>query len=291
MDLKHHLKRPYYYNRSTKNSLIQALGFGLFIFLFLLFFKPFQIDQAGIDIVILSAGFGLVTGLTMVILNVLIPSFTPGFFNEGKWNVGKEFLWTMINISSIGLINFIYYSIGIIHHFSWAALWWFQIITFIIGLFPLSFYILWKERHERVKFDENAQALNEQLNLHIPTKKPSIQDEVTIQIPSLNAGENLYLGLDQLYYIKASDNYLEIYYMNEKGMMRTIIRNTLKLIEEEVQPYPNLFRCHKSYLVNMEKVISISGNAQGFKLDLGIDSIAIPVSRQYNDSIRTRLPV
>lgn len=291
MNLKHHLKRPYYYNRSNKNSLIQALGFGLFIFLFLLFFQPFQIDQAGFNTVLLSAGFGLVTGITMIVLNVLIPSITPNFFNEGKWNIGREILWTMINISSIGLINFIYFSIGIVQHFTWVTLWWFQIITFIIGLFPLSFYILWRERHERKQFDQNAQTLNQQLNLHIPNKKQSNQKELTIQIYGLNAGENLHLSIDQFYYIKASDNYLEVFYMNEKGMARTIIRNTLKSLETGLQQYPILFRCHKSYLVNMEKVISISGNAQGYKLDLGIDSTSIPVSRQYNDFIRDRLPV
>jgi DNA-binding LytR/AlgR family response regulator len=50
----------------------------------------------------------------------------------------------------------------------------------------------------------------------------------------------------------------------------------------------DIFRCHKSYLINLTQVAHISGNAQGYKLHLQNSTIEIPVSRTLNATIKEK---
>jgi len=47
-----------------------------------------------------------------------------------------------------------------------------------------------------------------------------------------------------------------------------------------------IFRCHKSYIVNKVKIDSITGNAAGYKLKLKDYSEYIPISRKWNKKIK-----
>jgi DNA-binding LytR/AlgR family response regulator len=53
-----------------------------------------------------------------------------------------------------------------------------------------------------------------------------------------------------------------------------------------LQGKQNIYRCHKSYLVNLAKVNHVSGNAQGYKLHLKDVEDQIPVSRKLNEEIK-----
>jgi DNA-binding LytR/AlgR family response regulator len=49
--------------------------------------------------------------------------------------------------------------------------------------------------------------------------------------------------------------------------------------------YNYFYRCHRSYLVNLNYIRHISGNATGYKLHLeGVNDL-IPVSRNLNNEI------
>jgi DNA-binding LytR/AlgR family response regulator len=60
-------------------------------------------------------------------------------------------------------------------------------------------------------------------------------------------------------------------------------------MEEQLAAHPAFFRCHRMYLVNLQRVISVSGNAQGLKLQLDGLEEAIPVSRNLTETVREKL--
>ena len=60
---------------------------------------------------------------------------------------------------------------------------------------------------------------------------------------------------------------------------KILIRITLKELEEQLKPISSIFKTHRSYLVNLNAIQSISGNAQGYQLLLKNCSIIVPVSR------------
>jgi DNA-binding LytR/AlgR family response regulator len=72
-------------------------------------------------------------------------------------------------------------------------------------------------------------------------------------------------------------------------LSKKLLRNSLKAVTESLVEHPQLFRCHKSYLVNLLNVVHVSGNAQGYKLHLLNTDFRVPVSRQHNEEIKKRL--
>ncbi|WP_366512832.1 LytTR family transcriptional regulator DNA-binding domain-containing protein [Kordia sp.] len=50
-------------------------------------------------------------------------------------------------------------------------------------------------------------------------------------------------------------------------------------MEIRLQEFSNIYKTHRSYLVNLDKIISCSGNAQGYQLSLENYTNTVPVSR------------
>lgn len=92
----------------------------------------------------------------------------------------------------------------------------------------------------------------------------------------------LSLRLDDLLYIQSADNYVYIYYVNNKNeVTKFLLRTTLKSIEESFSSY-GLIRCHRFYVVNSKKVSVLRKTKEGLMLELNSDMVCeIPVSKTY----------
>jgi DNA-binding LytR/AlgR family response regulator len=226
----------------------------------------------------------------MMVLNILIPRIFSGFFNDELWNISKEIFWNIINISVIGLFNYLIFIYLYTSTFSWSGIIWFQFATLSIGILPVSLGILVKEQRERKKYEEDAAEMLPPLKSQELSNQSGAQNHI-ITIPSLNQEEPFISEISDLLFIKSADNYIEIIHSKDESISRVMLRNTLKNLESELQPFDMLFRCHKSYLINLDKVLRISGNAQGFKFHIeGFDQ-AVPVSRQHNELIKKRFAI
>lgn len=265
---------------------IQALVFGAFVFLFLHFFQPFGLSNFNGNLTHFTLGFGGVTTLAMLLLNVALPRVIPKFLDSEKWTTGKEIGWTMVNICTIGLFNVLYLNVYLNSSFSLSQVLWFQMATIAVGIMPVSILILLNERTQRKRYEFTSHELNDRVH---PLEE--INDQSTIIKLHSNSGDGLEMHIDDLLFLKASDNYVEAYSLQGKHVQKTLLRNTLKALEEDLSLHDQLFRCHKSYLVNTDHVVRVSGNAQGFKLHLHYTEEVISVSRQYNGIIKEKLTV
>ncbi|MBT5527931.1 MAG: LytTR family transcriptional regulator [Bacteroidetes bacterium] len=79
--------------------------------------------------------------------------------------------------------------------------------------------------------------------------------------------------LNDFTFAKACDNYIEIYTINSKPHL---FRLSLKQFLEQ-NPLDQLYRCHKSYIINKKKITTITGNTKGYKAE--INGTVLPVSR------------
>lgn len=282
-------------NGSLSFRLLQALGFSLFVFLFLLFFRPFRIESMPMSLRMIAAGFAIATFIPMLVLNIVIPPLFKGYFNEAKWTVGREIFWTMTNVFVIGLCNYLFYSYTVNLSFSFSRILWFQGSTIAIGAFPVIVLTLWRENKDRRKFSFEADIINDSIqesqnDLNTKENEPELQSKsIVLDIPSLNSSEGLSIQMDDLLFIQSSDNYIDVFYLKNGQPVKAVLRNTLKAVEDVLIEHENLFRCHKSYLVNLLHVRHISGNAQGYKLHLNHTEEVIPVSRGHNETIKSRL--
>lgn len=86
---------------------------------------------------------------------------------------------------------------------------------------------------------------------------------------------------ENLLYLESAENYVNICYLNKGKVSRYLLRDTLKKIEENFAG-TEIIRCHRSYMVNFEKIKIISKDRDGLKLGFDSPSVSdIPVSKTY----------
>jgi hypothetical protein len=86
---------------------------------------------------------------------------------------------------------------------------------------------------------------------------------------------------ENLLYLESAENYVSICYINKDKVSKYLLRDTLKKIEETFSG-TEIIRCHRSYMVNFEKVKVIRKDKDGLKLGFDDPSVSdIPVSKTY----------
>jgi len=281
----HWLRQPYPFEKRWSQTLRSAFWVGAFVALFLFFFKPFgtQIDE-GYEWVYLKicAMYGLVTAIVTILVNgfcLLLPTI----FNEEKWRVWKEILFIMFFIGCIGFGNLLLAHTTMNVPLNAQSFLTWQGLTFAVGIFPTFIGAFLTQTKLSRRYTAEAAQLSGQVH------PPAAAAHQTVTLTGDNQNETLRLDADQIAYLSAADNYVQVFYF-EKGILKNrMLRATLKKMEDALSTCPQFFRCHRTYLVNLEKVEKVSGNAQGYRLHLEGVETTVPVSRNLNESIQAKL--
>jgi DNA-binding LytR/AlgR family response regulator len=268
--------RELYPSERTQASKWRAIIlFGLFVFLFLWIFQPFGLHHPIPNKFLILIGYGLITSFGVWLSMDILPLLFPAFFQEKKWFLWKELLYTMLVIVFIAIMNLIYSAfLG----FFQLSLYNFLISIFMtaaLGVFPVTaniFYTYYKQLNKHV---------NEAKDLSFPLRATQERhDQEVITIRDTEDRGILNLDIDHLIYLEAAQNYVEIYFLNDQGEIeRKLVRNTLKNLEEQLHHIHSIIRTHRSFMVNLSHIRKVEGNAQGLQLQLSVSSKIIPVSR------------
>lgn len=112
------------------------------------------------------------------------------------------------------------------------------------------------------------------------------KDEQKITLFDNSGVLKLSLSLSSLYYIESDDNYIIVWYTDSKGELKKyMLRCRLKTVEESFKG-SSLMRCHRKYIVNMDKVKVVRKEKDGYELDLDNDLIPpITITKTYVDNV------
>jgi hypothetical protein len=147
--------------------------------------------------------------------------------------------------------------------------------TALVLLLPYSvswLYFSWKDKQEQIERLADIQAFSSNTRDMLP-----FYDEKGILKFSIKK--------ENLLFLEAAENYVNIYYLNKGKVSRYLLRDTLKKAEDNFAG-TEIIRCHRSYMVNFEKVKVIRKDKDGLKLELDNPSVIdIPVSKTYVNSI------
>jgi DNA-binding LytR/AlgR family response regulator len=147
--------------------------------------------------------------------------------------------------------------------------------TALILLLPYSvlwLYFSWHDKNEKIKKLADIQAFSDNPRDMIP-----FYDDKSVLKFSVKK--------ENLMYIESTENYVNIFYLNKGKISKYMLRDTMKRMEEMFSG-TEIIRCHRSYMVNFEKVKVIRKDRDGFKLELDDQSLMdIPVSKTYVDDV------
>ena len=214
-----------------------------------------------------------------------------------RFTYPKFIFWSLGEIILIGLFH-AYISLRIMHieEYTHALIIGKSIlITFIALGFPfivtdLSFALLDAQRVLKIARkviqtnDNNTQpAPKSNTTEPIVTENPDI-----INFHDYTGALKFTVKLENIYYIKAEGNYVNVFYNNKGGISSFVLRNKIQTIADTFAGTP-LMRCHRTYIVNSNNIKLIRTEDDSYFIDFnqpGLESV--PVSKTYSEKIAKR---
>ncbi|HPB85195.1 MAG TPA: LytTR family DNA-binding domain-containing protein [Paludibacteraceae bacterium] len=145
-----------------------------------------------------------------------------------------------------------------------------NINTFLVILLPYSvswLYFSYEDKKRRLQRIEESMK---------PTK-----DNVVLQFRDEKGEIRFSVASNKIVYIESADNYVIINYESNNKMTSFMLRNTLKRVAHELRDMP-IKRCHRSYMVNFERITALRRKNDEVSLEFDIVDIKeIPVSKTY----------
>ncbi|OZV70126.1 LytR/AlgR family response regulator transcription factor [Winogradskyella aurantia] len=275
MNIETYIKQPYpFYYEELKKVLFILCCLAIVSFLFTYLFEPFVVNVSEHKI----------NSLWIVVLHSVIPipvAFVYVFFLKKSvkkienWTLGKEFLHLAVILFLIGLASFLIRDFIYTNPDNWSFRYLWEEIrnTFLVG--SLLLIIILPLNLERLIYKHSS------VLKKLPIQQQNTKEVNTIaQIQTPIIEENFELDLQTFLFAKVDGNYIEIFYTTSNGFEKHLKRLTLKEFYEQLSSFPFIFKVHRSYIVNLRAIESISGNAQGYVLRLkDYPQGTVPVSR------------
>jgi hypothetical protein len=267
------LNKPYPLNDDLKHNAKIVLFLSIGVFAFLSLFQPIGISAFSRKVIIYLV-FGIAASLFVILtLNLIVlPSVFPRFFNSSRWNIKREIgwnLWMLLSISSCALLVYskILGPTGIVFTDVLKVI--------LIGSVPVALLIIINYNRMLRSNLKSAQLLNQKL-----TEKRE-QNRRLIHFVSEYKNDEITLNPESILAIKSADNYVDIYYEREGTPRRHTIRSTLNKAAATTENCGFLFRCHRSFIVNIHRITEVQGNSQGYTLYIENLDFPVPVSHMY----------
>ena len=266
----------------------------MFLVVALAVFKPFGLDawqwQAYVHLVALGViGFS-VCMMTDVILKYIVKM--PRSFKKGVEYIIRRNLWfQLINTPLVALGICLYRHFVLSGRVEGNQL---SIVNFLETLaiiafcsFAIGLYWRFKYRSKYLAMElEEIRELNEKLTTPLPHRE-GVGESLLLLRGTTN--ESVTLQISHLLFIEAVCNYVKVNHLRDGQVHTDMLRATMKQMEETLQDYPMIVRCHRAFLVNLgqvEQIVSHSGSTQ---LLIKHCHESLPVSRSNMAQIKAAI--
>jgi hypothetical protein len=262
--------KPYPFNDDFKynTKVIFFISTGVFAFLWL--FQPFEIGILPVrQKYYLMLGFGFITFLSLSLYLLFIPSLFPKKFSVAVWSIKKEILWNSWILFTI-LVGYFFYT-------KWLGVMKFNFYTVIklvlTATLPISGLIIVNQNRMLRSHLKLADELNKKLKEH------KLNLEKIIYFTSDYQKDSLALKGSSILVIRSANNYIEVFWKEGDIIKNQMVRCSMTNAEEFVKEYKFIFKCHRSFMVNINYIERFEGNSQGYRLYFENLNFPIPVSK------------
>lgn len=256
------LKQYYPYIKEWKTKLWVLSVFIVVFSFIILFLKPFKTSEST---KLFVAGYSV-----CVLLSYLVGLFLESYLFSKKaiWRFYEEILVILL-VVVLASISVYWYDLEIIkkqdYYWDNLLLFFYRIILPFSILF-VPFIIGLRRYYGRIY---------------------ELPNEHLVIITGASKSETFEIDQRRIYYIKSSNNYVEIKYADEEGLIKNkLIRCTLSQASQQVSDF---IKCHRSYIVNPLHMQSVNGTQKKALLQLKDLEDKIPVSKSYYTVVKSKV--
>ncbi|MDD4645157.1 MAG: LytTR family DNA-binding domain-containing protein [Bacteroidales bacterium] len=263
-----------------RNTVIQIVFTTIFAYVFILVYHPFgsqswfQINSGQFAF---YAGSVVVLGMLVVIISRVIMTQIQ---KRHPITVSGYALMVALEILAMTGFYMMIQKVFLKDDRFWFEVYYTAILnTSLILLIPYLIsllYFAWLDKKQNFEKLLGAKQMET-----APTRFVNFNDE--------NGDIRLTIQLDDLLYLEASENYVTIHYLDHNQPDRMLLRTSMKRMEEQLSEFP-VSRCHRSYMVNLNRVRLAKKTKTGMVVELSASvPITLPVSETYKDDITKTL--
>ncbi len=270
------LNKPYGLLQDNRVKLLMIWS-GLFTFFMVILLSPYELivwsNIKLLWIILLACATGtIIAAVHLYIIQDLIFE---------KFTILTTIIWWIWIDIVIGFNNFILASIFRYNKvFMWRYMYNDILVALIIDIAPTIIILLIYHNYLLKKKIKTINEINSNLILY----QNKLHSNKSLSFTSKNLAKVLTIDSSSLLYITSADNYIELCWKENGQIKKTLLRNTLTHVLDEINKQCDFItRCHHSYVVNLKQIDSLSGNSAGYKIILNGISFPIPVSRKYRD--------
>ncbi|MBO6880251.1 LytTR family DNA-binding domain-containing protein [Winogradskyella sp.] len=258
------MKQNYPFDPKLEHHILIGLLLALWIFIFLYFTEPLDVSEfSNAEKLIYLPGYGLVGGLCYFLFlplqNFLFKK------SDKQWFLLNEIL-LLLSFSIISIIIARSYYLYVVmvgeqNPYSFS----YMLLAIFLPALATILPIIIVARFAFGKYQEKQ-----------------LEDQ-KIEIKGEGNYEGLRLQLKNIVSIQSSDNYIEVFHISGNDLKKTLIRNKLSVIDDEIE---ELLRTHRSHLIN-------PFHFQQWKTENGKHflvltfNIEVPVSKTYLSSSKS----
>jgi hypothetical protein len=275
---------PFYLNDERKNFVLVFI-ISLFVTGFLYVFKTPAEHH-------FSDGYqwlhGAITFGCLLFNIIFLPKILPAIMDPVSWTWRKYVILNMWHLALIWATCTLIEKPIICPELSWMT------VTSHVGtqvalkgIIPIALTTLFLKAHLLQKNLEEAITTNRELQKIKQLKKdlPKSDNQVTLYS---DTSESLSFNFPDLLFVEADDNYSTVVWKDAEGIHKKLLRVNLKNVESQLNNSFTL-RCHRSFIVNVNAIGSISGNTNGYKLRIRETDFFIPVSRPKGKEVMDKI--
>lgn len=264
-----------------KNNLVRLVLFtAVFALAFINLYHPFgffESFQVSKTVYFLYSSLIILTGVLVVVISRIIMYY---YCKKNELQLLNYGFWILAEILAMSSFYALFEKLALHDQRPFEDLMKNSALnTSLVLLLPytiLWLYFSWTDKKRRLE------QLDQEDALPAPAKKGmlSFRDE---------KGElKLSVQTEQLLYLESADNYVKIHYLNKGKITHFMLRNSLKNLDESMSNTP-MIRCHRSYVVNFDKVKVLRKEKDGIYLAMDEENIPdLPVSKTYTERVMAK---
>lgn len=270
----------------------------LFSALFMVIYQPFAMAVWFGTSQTLNFSFTILFYLSSIVVLILSRTLMYTIYNRLDVTVMTYIWWIMAENLVISLI----YTLITVNFFPMPGIETptlatraLMCVTIILAI-PNGFVLFYAAYCSKCEELQALQYQNQQLEkeYHLLTSR---QHDLRVAAPTLNEAPKminlhdnngtlrLSINNDALYYLESEDNYIKVYYKHKERILSYMLRCRTRSVEESLKE-TSMVRCHRSYIVNINKIQLMEEDKRMHYITLNDKSIGrIPVSKSYYDKV------